>query len=157
MVKFYLKNKGAIIKSLDAIESDPLAYFTLIEEGLPLEFESKDYIEGAIIFEDGDAPVYGFRYWDLIDQLAVDLINAIDELSAAKDKEIISFMFPDQPSEAKMRRIRGVYYITINDGQWVEFPVAEFLEASKSFFKILASYNVFSYDIRKIDDVINRL
>lgn len=157
MVKFYLKNKGVIIKSLDAIESDPLAYFTLIEEGAPLEFESKDYIEGVIIFEDGDPPVYGFRYWDLIDELAAYLIDAIDELSAAKDKEIVSFMFPDQPSEVKMRRIRGIHYITINDGQWVEFPVAAFLETCKSFFKILAHYNVFSYDIRRIDDVINRL
>ena len=99
-VKSYIKN-DKIITSLENIETEYYKYFVEVNNKKCLELISDfDYIEGAIVFNYYGNTILGFKQWDLIDQLWVYFINAIEEL--IENKKVTTFYFPDQPIEVQI-------------------------------------------------------
>lgn len=88
-VETYLKNRDSFIKVTSDTDS------ILITDRL--------YMEGAILIKVFDEEILGFDEWDLVDQLWVYFIDAMDELLAG-EKET-EFLFPDQPIPVKFRII----------------------------------------------------
>lgn len=130
-VEFYLKKPETKITSLEDVAVNPYCYFLKFEADSPIQLD-KYYIEGAIVFKEGDKYIYDWKYYDLIDQLVAYYLHAIHSLYEDKGK-IVSFYFPDQPVEVTLKFINSEIYFKLEEDKWRPFPLAEFLNISEMF------------------------
>lgn len=138
-VKSYIK-KDKRINSLENIENEWSKYFTAFDHVSCLENISDfNYLEGAIIIKYYGKNLMGFRYWDLIVELWIYFLNAIGQLMEGRDK--VSFYFPDQPLEVKMRFISQEFILFCIGNEQINLLKYEFIAAllkgAEQFFEIL--------------------
>lgn len=164
-VRNYIK-KDRIITSLDNIENKFSEYFSVFDKIECLKY-IKDffYIEGAIIINYNGNNIMGFKYWDLIDQLWVYFLDAIDEL--IKGVNTVTFYFPDQPIEITMQMISSKQILLSLANERFCLPKKELLfsllQGAKNFFEILknCSDNYLieqsNIEINRIKEILSRL
>lgn len=164
-VRTYIK-KDRRITSLDNIENKFSEYFNLFDKIESLKY-IKDfyYIEGAIIINYNGTNIMGFQYWDLVDQLWIYFLHAIDELT--KGVNIAAFYFPDQPIEIKIQLISPKQILLSLANERFCLPKNELLfsllQGAKNFFEILknCSDNYLieqsNIEINRIKEIVSRL
>lgn len=123
-VETYLKNRDSFVRVTPDIDS------ALIADRL--------YMEGAILLKVFDEEILGFDEWDLVDQLWVYFIDAMDKLLAG-EKET-EFLFPDQPLPVKFQ--------IMEKGNWdtLLMTVGEkkcSVDKKEMFFALLSAADVF--------------
>ncbi|THU38415.1 hypothetical protein FAM09_17245 [Niastella caeni] len=110
-INTFLLNHGQKIKNLDEFDSSK---FLSIGDELALRnyFQDKRftdmYINGFIDFVYDNQIIFSWKYWDLIDQLWVYLMNSIRE--AVLNGEA-SFSFPDQPLLVKICHLKNKSFL----------------------------------------------
>lgn len=139
-IKTYIKRKG-IIKSLENINEKKSQYFVDFDNEECLDYiDDFDYIEGAIIICSEGEYILDFRYWDLVDQLWVYLIDAIYEM--LNEKKETKFYFPDQSLEFKMKEISEyTILLSVRETKYVVNKMdflTSLLDNAEKFFLILS-------------------
>lgn len=146
-VDFYLKKNGCKIRSVDDFRTYPDKYFNIVTSKSVSEIEDTFYIEGALVFYDNGKIVYGFEYWDLVDQLTAYFVTGIFELTVQKHVQTLEFYFPDQPVKVELVLREGYVYFRFEDHGLKLFPISDFITKSKEFFMLLKrTFETDAYD-----------
>ncbi len=138
-VKSYIK-KIEKITSLENLENEFAKYFIIFNNVDCLDvINDFDYIEGAIVVNCYGNIILGFKQWDMIDQLWVYFISAIEEL--IENSKEVCFYFPDQPIKVKFQMVsREQVLLSVLDDK-ISVNKNELLSAllseAKNFFEIL--------------------
>jgi hypothetical protein len=153
--KIFIKNSNAPVNSLSNLGSE----FTFWEntEEYSSSFD-KDYIEGALVIELYGSEIIGLDYYDLIDQLLVYYIEALNNLRL---KGTAEFSFPDQPLKVSIKDLRnGKVELRVGEKS-INADKREFtdklLRTSKVFFEHLENNFELNYDfiLNKINTEIS--
>lgn len=159
-IKSYLKkDQNQIIKSLDG---DIEHFFDSIDEAIDVDIDiDPDYIYGAIIFlGDNNEVILDFKHFDLIDQLYVYFINAIEDLFQSKK---VDFYFPDQPLLVEIEKNEQNFLLLTINNKKHEIKYDKFchtiLKSAKMFFEHMNSFlcsKVYKDEINKIEKLLNQ-
>jgi hypothetical protein len=114
-----------IVKDLNKIDQTK---FINIKKQEDLRNQNLDFehLEGALSIQHRDKMIFGFKYWDLIDQLWFCLMTAIKELINNTKTE---FYFPDQPTKVILEKKDNHLSIIINNDK-TNFDFYEFIKTS---------------------------
>ena len=120
-----------------------------------LDFE---YLEGALSIQHRDKIIFGFKYWDLIDQLWFSLMTAMKELINHTNTE---FYFPDQPTNVIFEKKDHRLSIIINNDktnfnfyEFIKTSIDAALEFHHALLKIFPDKQDFIYqDIEYIEEI----
>jgi hypothetical protein len=109
---FIAKTKDFVVKDLNNIDESLFVSAASIEKLNRKNIDS-DYLEGVLLIEYNGIVLLGFKEYDLIDQLIMYFVDAIDKF---KEMSEVEFSFPDQPFQVKIERKEvGFCILSLND------------------------------------------
>lgn len=144
-INSYLKKLDIKIENFQELNKNPYKYFISIEDKMEIEklknkFD-RNYIEGAILIKYNDNTIMGFKYWDLIVELWIYLINLVEDFIKDGKSKIY---FPDQAVDLSLENINeDLLLFSLKSDKYL-LKKQEFLkcilDSGEMFFDILGSF-----------------
>jgi len=134
---YIAKTKDFVIRDINKMDESLFLNVAAIQEVDKKKIDS-NYIYGVLLIKYNGAVILGFKEYDLIDQLLMYFVDAIEKF---KENSEVEFSFPDQPFPVRIEKKGGDFCtLSLND-QKTALPETDFirsmLEAAEFFFNQL--------------------